>query len=148
MVGEALAYHIAKWNGNTWSALGKGMNGTVATLATSGTDLYAGGAFTTADGVSANNIAKWNGNSWSALGAGVNDGVSALAVSGTDLYAGGFFTLAGGEVRAESRSGMAKSGLPWAPEWGRNPIIVIASVPWRYPDRTFTLRGISPQRAG
>jgi hypothetical protein len=96
MVGEALAYHIAKWNGNTWSALGKGMNGTVATLATSGTDLYAGGAFTTADGVSANNIAKWNGNSWSALGAGVNDGVSALAVSGTDLYAGGFFTLAGG----------------------------------------------------
>ena len=62
----------------------------------SGTNLYAGGYFTTAGGVPANNIAKWDGSAWSALGSGMNGTVYALAVSGTDLYAGGHFTTAGG----------------------------------------------------
>ena len=35
-------------------------------------NLYAGGDFTTAGGVSANRIAKWDGSSWSALGSGMN----------------------------------------------------------------------------
>ena len=63
----------------------------------SGTNLYAGGYFTTAGGVTANDIAKWDGSAWSALGSGM-DGcdVNALAVSGTNLYAGGDFTTAGG----------------------------------------------------
>ncbi len=68
----------------------------VYALAVSGTDLYAGGYFTTAGGVTANNIAKWDGNAWSALGSGMNGGVIALAVSGPNLYAGGEFTTAGG----------------------------------------------------
>ena len=65
----------------------------------SGTNLYAGGYFTTAGGVTATNIAKWDGSAWSALGSGMNgdgDIVYALAVSGTNLYAGGDFTTAGG----------------------------------------------------
>jgi hypothetical protein len=62
----------------------------------SGTDLYAGGYFTTAGGVAANNIAKWNGSAWSPLGTGMSSRVYALAVIGTDLYAGGDFTTAGG----------------------------------------------------
>ena len=63
----------------------------------SGTNLYAGGYFTTAGGVPANNIAKWNGSAWSALGSGYERrSVRALAVSGTNLYAGGYFTTAGG----------------------------------------------------
>ena len=64
----------------------------------SGTNLYAGGYFTTAGGVPANNIAKWNGSAWSALGSGMSTATCrhALAVSGTDLYAGGDFTTAGG----------------------------------------------------
>src|SRR5437764_12001412 len=77
------------------------MNGSVAALAVSGNNLYAGGYFTTAGGSAANGIAKWDGNSWSALGSGMgNTGVVAsvlsLAVSGNDLYAGGGFTTAGG----------------------------------------------------
>ena len=63
----------------------------------SGSDLYAGGDFTTAGGSAANYIAKWNGSSWSALGFGdERRRVYALAVSGSDLYAGGYFTTAGG----------------------------------------------------
>jgi hypothetical protein len=79
------------------------MDGSVYALAVSGTTLYAGGDFTTADWgattpVSANSIAKWDGatSTWSALGTGVDDTVRALAVSGTSLYAGGYFSTAGG----------------------------------------------------
>ena len=72
----------------------------VYALAVSGTNLYAGGYFTTAGGVPANNIAKWDGSAWSALGSGMGGirvyAVYALAVSGTNLYAGGNFTTAGG----------------------------------------------------
>src|SRR5439155_12710388 len=110
--GGVSVNHIAKWDGSSWSPLGSGTTaplgdpyyagGSVFALAVSGSDLYAGGAFITAGGVSANCVAKWNGSSWSALGSGLR-GVSysyvyALAVSGSDLYAGGYFTTAGGRV--------------------------------------------------
>ena len=62
-------------------------------------NLYAGGFFTTAGGVSANYIAKWDGSSWSALGSGIDNLVLALAVDGAgNLYAGGSFTTAGGVI--------------------------------------------------
>jgi hypothetical protein len=91
---------VAKWNGSSWSALGSGMDGYVSALAVSGSDLYAGGVFTTATNnggvaVPANYIAQWNGSSWSALGLGMNNDVFALAVSGGNLYVGGGFTTAG-----------------------------------------------------
>ncbi|MCX6925835.1 MAG: hypothetical protein NT154_21910, partial [Verrucomicrobia bacterium] len=92
--------NIAKWNGGSWSALGSGMSGStypyVYALAVSGSDLYAGGIFSTAGGVTARDIAKWNGSAWSAFGSGMNGEVDALAVSGTNLYAGGYFTTAAG----------------------------------------------------
>ena len=62
----------------------------------SGTNLYAGGDFTTAGGVPASNIAKWDGRAWSALGSGLDDEVWALAADGTGrLLVGGHFSLAG-----------------------------------------------------
>src|SRR5882724_1394899 len=64
IVGDVFATNIAKWNGNTWSALGSGMNSIVYALAVAGGDLYAGGGFTTAGANAANYIAKWNGSSW------------------------------------------------------------------------------------
>jgi len=99
--GGVSANYIAKWDGRAWSALGAGMSGSflnpqVAALAVSGTDLYAGGDFTTEGGVTGNGIAKWDGSAWSALGPGMNSTVYALAMDGTDLYAGGQFTTAGG----------------------------------------------------
>ncbi len=106
--GGVTVNRIAKWNGSLWSALGSGMDGTVLALTVyddgsgDGPALYAGGAFTTAGGVTANRIAKWDGTSWSALGTGMNNTVSTLTVfddgsgNGPALYAGGSFTTAGG----------------------------------------------------
>src|SRR5207245_1766726 len=83
--GSSAAINIAKWNGSSWTALGSGLNGSVAALAVSGSDVYAaeGGL-----------VAKWNGSTWSTLGS-MDSLVLALAVSGSDLYAGGWFTREG-----------------------------------------------------
>ena len=105
-VGNAAAKNIAKWDGTAWSALGTGIGNGVSydvvnALAVSGNgELYAGGTFSQAGGIVANNIARWNGTAWSALGAGaangVNGGVAALAIAGTGgVYVGGSFTQAG-----------------------------------------------------
>ncbi|MBC7615680.1 MAG: DUF1566 domain-containing protein, partial [Pedobacter sp.] len=80
----------------TWSALGTGMNGVVYALIEMGGNLYAGGDFTTAGGVTVNNIAKWDGTSWAPLQTGTNRIVRALAVIGGNLYAAGDFTTASG----------------------------------------------------
>src|SRR5213082_2087979 len=70
VVGDVFANNIAKWNGTNWSALGSGMdsdvgsgNSYVLAVAVSGSNLYAGGQFTTAGGNAATNIAKWDGSS-------------------------------------------------------------------------------------
>src|SRR5207247_3036357 len=65
------AKNIARWNGQSWSALGEGIDGDVLALATSGTDLYAGGGFFTASGLTVNNIARWDGTKWNPVGAGI-----------------------------------------------------------------------------
>src|SRR6266436_3774410 len=74
----------ATFSDANWTTVGSGVGGAFGmyTLAVSGNDLYAGGYFVTAGGVSANRIAKWDGSSWSALGSGMNGTVNALAVLG------------------------------------------------------------------
>ena len=102
--GASVANHIAKYvpTSDTWYALGSdqdwGTNGLVNAMAMDvDGNLYVGGDFTTAGGVSANNVAKWDGSNWSALGSGVGGIVDALVMDGSgNLYAGGWFTTAGG----------------------------------------------------
>lgn len=96
VVGDVAASRIAKWDGNHWSALGSGLNGSVNALALLGTTLIAGGSFSGADGAPANGIAMWNGTTWAAIGSGVNGPIHALAASDNVLYVGGEFTIAGG----------------------------------------------------
>jgi len=108
------ANQVAKWNPTaaTWSRLGSSsQNGApsfVRAMAVSGTDLYAGGNFTTVNSATQSNlaakyVAKWSStaNTWSALGSGTANGVNnfvfSMAASGTDVHVGGTFTAAGGD---------------------------------------------------
>jgi hypothetical protein len=59
-----------------------------------GTNVYAGGNFSTAGSFSAKGIAKWNGTYWTTLAGGFNNIVSALVMLDTNLYAGGSFSQA------------------------------------------------------
>jgi hypothetical protein len=94
---------VARWTGSAWEPLGSGVSGGVggsggvyALAASPDGSIYAGGSFTTAGGVSANNGARWTGASWEPLGAGVNGTVYALAGDRLgDLVLGGSFTAAG-----------------------------------------------------
>jgi hypothetical protein len=106
--GGVSANSVARFNTqtNTWSSLGtgssNGVNGAVAALAVVGNEVYVGGGFTSAGGVSANNVARFNTqtNTWSSLGTGSQNGVNgfarALAVVGNEVVVGGLFTSAGG----------------------------------------------------
>lgn len=94
--GVITTKNIAKWDGSNWSALGQGLDNDVTALTVSDNDLYVGGTFSTAGGVSANRVAKWDGSNWSSFGSGVNGTVRSLAVFDGTLYAGGEFTAAGG----------------------------------------------------
>jgi hypothetical protein len=110
--GGVSANRVARFNTltNTWSSLGtgssNGVNERVRALAVAGNEVYVGGWFTSAGGVSANCVARFNTqtNTWSALGTGSSNGVSgvvypyvsALAVVGNEVFVGGYFTSAGG----------------------------------------------------
>lgn len=110
--------NIAKWNGTSWSALGRGTNSTVNALAVYKNELIVGGHFNvvngadssalTSGGISVSLIAKWNGSNWSTISGlasnnpslkeGVVDrvpatggGVLSLAVFNRTLIVGGAF---------------------------------------------------------
>ena len=109
--GGSAAAKIAYWNGSAWAAIGSGMNGNVYAIkgrsvqlrssvaAFADMEVYFGGAFTTAAGVTVNRVAKLNaaGDSFIALGSGMNGTVYAIEIAPNgNVYAGGAFTTAGG----------------------------------------------------
>jgi len=119
-VGNTSANNIAEWNGTAWTPLGAGISGSsggevVALTTDAAGNVYAGGTFTDAGGITANNIAEWNGNNWSALGSGTGGSypdVYGLITDGAgNLYVGGTFTTAGGVTV----NGLAKwNGSTWS----------------------------------
>jgi hypothetical protein len=105
--GNVPANNIAKWDGQTWTALGTGISSSGQAIVyriafgTNG-DVYAGGSFTAAGGTAATNIARWDGVKWWPVSGGVNGGtspvVSSVAVAGNLVFVGGSFTNAGGHL--------------------------------------------------
>lgn len=96
-----MANRITRWDGSSFNQLGTGLNSFGWALETDGTDLFVGGQFTTAGGVTVNRVAKWNGSSWSAMNTGtvgMNNTIYSLLWDEVDskLYAAGAFTTAGG----------------------------------------------------
>lgn len=96
-IGSLVVGQIAQFSAGVWSALGKGINGTVAALTIDPAgNLICGGTFTSINGVSANHIVKWNGSRWSGLGKGVDGDVYCLHFDCKGkLYVGGTFKNAG-----------------------------------------------------
>lgn len=92
------------WNGSTWSTLGVGPGGGTygytLSLCANGTNLYAGGIFTSAGGSPASSVAKWDGTSWSNMNGGVfHPSLAAVFVVTpyqNGCIAGGIFSSAGG----------------------------------------------------
>lgn len=101
-----LCNNIIKWNSvaTKWSPLIYGANigvdGIVNSIhALSTTEVYVGGSFIKAGGVTSNRIAQWNGVKWSTMGTipGTANKVSTVfAISTNEVYVGGSFSTAGG----------------------------------------------------
>lgn len=86
------------WDGSKWNSFGDPNGNVYAFIKDSSDNIYAGGAFTSIGGITANRIAKWNGTQWSSsYGTGFNNIVTNIALdSSENLYAVGYFTTANG----------------------------------------------------
>ncbi|MEG8947247.1 SdrD B-like domain-containing protein [Rosettibacter firmus] len=110
--------YITKWDNvnSNWTSLGSGMNlGYVHALKVDGQNIYAGGSFLSANGVSVNGIAYWEGTNWVALGTGVSGnnytGVFAIELMNDGLYVGGRFSSAG-NINANNIAKYSCSNIP------------------------------------
>src|SRR5439155_17644947 len=71
VAGGAVADRIMKWNGTSYSIVGSTtpLSCNVNTFGVYNGELYVGGCFTNAAGITgANRIAKWDGTTWSIVG--------------------------------------------------------------------------------
>lgn len=99
----APANHIARWDGQRWSPVGRGIEGeSVETLVEYKGDVVAGGEFYEADGKWINFIARWNGQDWDALRDGIaHPGPATLTVYADSLFAAGGFDQVDGHIEAQ-----------------------------------------------
>jgi regulation of enolase protein 1 (concanavalin A-like superfamily) len=99
--GDSNARGIAFWDGSSWNNLGTGIDCSesftfVDAIVIMGSDVFVGGFFANAGGISgANHIARWDGSTWHAMGTFTNV-VYTIDIIGENVYAGGSFTGADG----------------------------------------------------
>ena len=94
--GEVEVNGIAKWDGENWTNMGDGFNGTVYGITVFENEIIVGGSFTASGQTSLNRIAKWNGTEWQALDFGFSQSspndfifVHTLRVIDDELFIGG-----------------------------------------------------------
>ncbi|MBI1853858.1 MAG: hypothetical protein HYR85_26270 [Planctomycetes bacterium] len=127
-VGHVATGRVARWDGQSWWALGSGITDccNVQSFAVyddgRGPALYVAGTFGAAGAITTSNIARWDGNTWEPLGPGLRVdptwsqlGPSTMTVfddgSGLALYVGGSFFLSGGT----NLHGLARwNGTAWS----------------------------------
>src|SRR5206468_11522110 len=56
-----------------WDNMGGGLNGTPSAIVEFNGQIYVGGSFTSAGGMTVKNVAMWDGVNWNALGGGLNN---------------------------------------------------------------------------
>lgn len=90
--GQLSTPYIARWseNSESWNNLtGINLNGSVQSIETDGSNIYAGGNF---DNDNLNHIAKWDGTDWEPLGVGFSNVVTDVLLHNDQIYAAGHFT--------------------------------------------------------
>ncbi len=130
--GAIPARRVARWNGESWSALGSGLGsssqfgGAVQVLQVFDEDgpgpmlpsLFAGGSFGAGDNNAPASFAKWTGSAWVSVGGGVVGSINAMTVWDQDgsgplnpvLVIGGSITSAGGQP---TQAMAAWNGTSW-----------------------------------
>lgn len=100
LMGNAAANNIALWDGKSWHALGKGVNGRLASVAfDSKGGLFVGGNFDSAGDVRSSCVAHWDGKTWSSLNDSTKGRIeSVVPTPGGALYVGGSFSFIGGKA--------------------------------------------------
>lgn len=98
LVGNTVAAGVAKWDGQSWSAMGTDAGSAIRAFAVNGTEVYAGGRFVIGGNTKVG-VAKWDGQTWQQLGqlglSPMSD-VLALTIMNGDVYAGGDFVTIDG----------------------------------------------------
>jgi len=93
--------HLARWDGQTWHAVGGqpagGGEARINCLAVYNGKLVAGGLFSHIGGNATFNLAGYDGEGWGPIGIGANDRVEKVAAFSADLYVMGQFTCIGGK---------------------------------------------------
>jgi len=88
-IGGATMGNIAAFDGDSWTSLGDGLDGTVLALTiynadAAGAELIAGGVFAQSGMLELNHIGRWDGSSWRPLAEGVNGPVTLLTTIDPD----------------------------------------------------------------
>jgi hypothetical protein len=88
-----IAVYQSGFAGWSWMALNNGVNGKIKTMIVHNNQIIVGGAFTQANGITANHIALYDiiSGQWQAMG-NLDGIVNTLAVYNNEIYAGGSFT--------------------------------------------------------
>ncbi len=116
VAGDVVSPNVASWDGATWAALGDGLQGTVAALATHEGELFAGGFLTdfvdpSRGDAQSSGVARWTGEAWEVVGPALRSANALVSYHGA-LHVGTSGPIG---VGADSSSVGFWDGVEWRP---------------------------------